>query len=230
MSDCSNTFRKSKYNPELRKERIRLGLCGRCGKDKGQAETANCNRCIDTVAQIRKSRRESGICTYCKEPSMAGFRYCKSHNKAEQRRRKKRLEDDALTIRSYTKAFLNRRASAGVCLRCESNELATKRYCAICTKIKSIASRKQKARMRKRAIDGYGGRCACCNESTLQFLVIDHKHNDGAFERRVYGLIGDKIYAYIVRNNFPDKYQVLCYNCNNARAHYGRCPHQDIIK
>ena len=78
------------------------------------AETANCNRCIDTVAQIRKSRRESGICTYCKEPSMAGFRYCKSHNKAEQRRRKKRLEDDALTIRSYTKAFLNRRASAGV--------------------------------------------------------------------------------------------------------------------
>ena len=46
MSDCSNTFRKSKYNPELRKERIRLGLCGRCGKDKGQLES----RAIDGAA------------------------------------------------------------------------------------------------------------------------------------------------------------------------------------
>ena len=31
---------------------------------------------------------------------------------------------------------------------------------------------------------------------------------------------------YLKKNNYPDGFQVLCWNCNLGRAHYGVCPHK----
>lgn len=86
---------------------------------------------------------------------------------------------------------------------------------------------KRRARIseiRGKVIDGYGGKCVCCGESQIIFLAIDHVNNDGAQERKVKG-VGWKYYADIIRNGFPAKYQVLCYNCNWAK-YRGGCPHQ----
>lgn len=79
----------------------------------------------------------------------------------------------------------------------------------------------------------YGSFCKCCGETITKFLTIDHVNNDGNKHRKqVYGkVIGGKswsVYAFIVKNNFPDDFQILCYNCNCGRArNKGICPHKE---
>ena len=75
-------------------------------------------------------------------------------------------------------------------------------------------------------------KCYCCGEMTLEFLTIDHINNDGAEHRRQLTkskVRGGNIYGWIIKNNFPKIFKVLCYNCNCAKGFYGKCPHV-IIK
>jgi hypothetical protein len=72
----------------------------------------------------------------------------------------------------------------------------------------------------------YGGnlpKCACCSESHVEFLTLDHIKGDGAEHRRqITGdprkCSGHHIYAWIIKNNFPEGFQVLCCNCNMAKG------------
>jgi hypothetical protein len=55
--------------------------------------------------------------------------------------------------------------------------------------------------------------CSICGFSDIRALQLDHLNNDGAKERKIIGK-GSNISRHIIKNNFPDKYQVLCANCN----------------
>ena len=96
----------------------------------------------------------------------------------------------------------------------------------------NLKSKQFRWNLRVEAMNAYGGRCACCGEQDPHFLSIDHVHNDGASERRKHGYrCGDKFYAWLRRRGWPKgDYQVLCYNCNSAKAHYGVCPHQSAVR
>jgi len=72
----------------------------------------------------------------------------------------------------------------------------------------------------------YGGKCACCGENVLEFLTLDHKNGGGTNHRR--GMSNHQIYLEVIRNNYPDEFQVLCYNCNCAIGHAGYCPHMNL--
>lgn len=88
--------------------------------------------------------------------------------------------------------------------------------------------RERRLGIKKRVMDGYGGMCACCGESNIHFLTIDHINNDGG-ERRKNKLDrgGNVLYSKILEKNFPDIFQVLCFNCNLAKSHHGgTCPHK----
>jgi len=82
--------------------------------------------------------------------------------------------------------------------------------------------------------DGYGGpMCACCGESEILFLSIDHINEDGAEHRRKlgkrYGWSG--FYSWLKQNNFPTGFQVLCHNCNIAKHRNGGiCPHKTQLR
>ena len=67
--------------------------------------------------------------------------------------------------------------------------------------------------------------CACCGETQICFLGIDHI-NGGGYEDRKKGLGGGTLYHYLRKNNYPKGFQVLCHNCNQAKGYYGKCPHQ----
>ena len=75
--------------------------------------------------------------------------------------------------------------------------------------------------------------CACCGENILQFLSIDHINNDGAKHRKILGngksrggTSGQKMYEWLIKNNFPSGFQVLCMNCNCGKERNGGvCPH-----
>lgn len=86
-------------------------------------------------------------------------------------------------------------------------------------------------KLRLETFTHYGGnplKCACkgCNVTELAFLSLDHINNDGAEERRkLKSKGGYHFYAWLRKHNYPEGYQVLCYNCNIAKEQKGQCPH-----
>jgi hypothetical protein len=80
------------------------------------------------------------------------------------------------------------------------------------------------ARQKERLLDHYGHACKCCGESNAAFLTIDHVNNDGTADRLIHRTTAT-MSAHIIRQGFPDSYQILCYNCNNGKRKTGVCPH-----
>jgi hypothetical protein len=77
---------------------------------------------------------------------------------------------------------------------------------------------------RAAALEAYGKHCQCCKEKRKIFLCIDHidgrkKWNHGR------AMSSSPFYRWLRNNNYPKGFQVLCHNCNYAKAH-GGCPHQ----
>ena len=70
--------------------------------------------------------------------------------------------------------------------------------------------------------------CLCCGEREIKFLCIDHINNDGAQHRKTLSKNGKggNIFVWLIRNNFPEGFQVLCYNCNITKSLYNGCPHK----
>jgi transcription elongation factor Elf1 len=84
--------------------------------------------------------------------------------------------------------------------------------------------------MRLEMIAGYGGKCQCpgCQETTPEFLTLDHINNDGKAERAISGFKTNySLFIRLKAAGWPqDRYQLLCMNCNWGRArHGGVCPH-----
>ena len=70
-------------------------------------------------------------------------------------------------------------------------------------------------------------KCNCCDESEYSFLTLDHINNDGAAHRKEVGS-GDHIWRDLRKNNYPEGYQILCFNCNLGKAkNEGVCPHME---
>jgi len=82
-------------------------------------------------------------------------------------------------------------------------------------------------RQRDDAYAAYGGPiCACCGETEVMFLTLDHIENNGKEMRKQHGL-GSAFYAWLKRNSWPAGFQVLCMNCNFGKArNKGVCPHK----
>lgn len=91
--------------------------------------------------------------------------------------------------------------------------------------------REHRKQMRLSLLIRYGGnppKCACCGESALNFLSLDHINGGGSHQRKTMwdGRGGDIFYKWLFHNNFPEGFQVLCMNCNWGRyRNDGICPH-----
>lgn len=89
---------------------------------------------------------------------------------------------------------------------------------------------RRRERLRKLVLEHYGGnppKCACCGETEIRFLTVDHidpTYKPDSKGKRKRGAN----YSWIVKNNFPEGFQILCFNCNCGRHHNGGvCPHKD---
>ena len=61
-------------------------------------------------------------------------------------------------------------------------------------------------------------KCKVCGEININHLCLDHTKGDGSEDRKINGS-GTSLYAKLRRLGFPnkDKYQVLCYSCNQIK-------------
>jgi hypothetical protein len=141
-------------------------------------------------------------------------------------------EQKAVEQFSKRMATAKRRATGKVWPRCKQCQ-AQRRKEVYHANVNGYGDRmRELGRRRRQAIRAevqfaYGSACVCCGETTVEFLTIDHIHDDGAEERREKKLFSEKFYRYLKREGYPkDRYQLLCMNCNFAKGKFGTCPHQ----
>jgi len=75
--------------------------------------------------------------------------------------------------------------------------------------------------------------CNCCGlNSHIEFLTVDHiagrQEMDSEPELKKLNymskLSGTALVIWIIKNNFPKGFQILCHNCNQTKGYYGQCP------
>jgi hypothetical protein len=77
---------------------------------------------------------------------------------------------------------------------------------------------------RLKVINHYGGHCNCCGQSNIDLLVLHHIYGGGTKQRKKFNI--KNLYRWLIKNNFPLGFGVLCHNCNNGSAiNGGVCPH-----
>ena len=130
-------------------------------------------------------------------------------------------------VRSSTcrKCQRAQRKSAGLCVFCTRPAEPDKSQCSVCLEAGRRSRRERSAKRRQAALNHYGRACRYCGETTEIFLTIDHIDDNGATHRRQINNgktnCGVQIYHWLYQNNFPEGFQVLCYNCNCAKGIYG---------
>jgi len=70
--------------------------------------------------------------------------------------------------------------------------------------------------------------CECCGESHIEFLTIDHIYGDGNKHKEE--IKRRNFHPWLIKNNFPPGFRVLCFNCNCSLGFHGYCPHGNVRK
>jgi len=83
-------------------------------------------------------------------------------------------------------------------------------------------SRKRDKRIRELFLKMYGGKCECCGEIEPIFLALDHIGGQKGVKKKEENTTA---IANATNKYQPDKYRILCHNCNFAVIR-GVCPHQ----
>jgi hypothetical protein len=75
-------------------------------------------------------------------------------------------------------------------------------------------------------IKHYGGKCTCscgCNVTLVEWLTLEHKNGRNKNEKK---FTGKKMWAKAKKEGYPNKYTILCYNCNSGKGNdpLKQCP------
>ena len=76
-------------------------------------------------------------------------------------------------------------------------------------------------------------KCACCGVTGIEFLTVDHiipkleMVKDSKMIKMGFRVTrkASNLCKWLVTNNFPKGFQILCWNCNFAKGKLGQCPH-----
>lgn len=150
-----------------------------------------------------KSRKDGkeGVCKICRGYKAEKIKQPKGYRKCK-------LCKQVLELEKFVK---NRKDVLGYSYECK-----------LCTNKRHVQRNRE---IRNECIIHYGGKCACCEEKNYKFLTFDHIEGNGNLHRREIKV--RVMHRWMKRNNFPKGFQILCYNCNCAKGHYGICPHEE---
>jgi hypothetical protein len=188
------------------------GICTTCLRRRtfGKATCRRCRARASTYGKrYRAEAKQAGVCVACKRPSKGRYhcQMCRGRKTADKRAR------------------IVKRMRAKQCIRCGREHGEQRQRCERCIRRARAYNRARAAQIRQRVLALYGDLCRCCRVNIRAFLTLDHIHDDGRRERMKIRT-SQALYKRILDGKAPqNRYQLLCYNCNLAKAHYGRCPH-----
>jgi hypothetical protein len=165
-----------------------------------------------------------------------------------KRRSAVRVDDDGITRKRCTACgewkpldvdhFYRRKTKSGY------SETSWESWCRSCRLARRTAwgiqnqqwiaeyGRSSRAEQRMKVLRHYGGEspaCACCGESELAFLAVDHIDGGGNQHAKEIGGAGSNLIRWLIDHDYPDGFQILCHNCNVAKSILGACPHQPTV-
>lgn len=92
---------------------------------------------------------------------------------------------------------------------------AVARYYAKNPGAASVISARSNDKAKQEVFAHYGGCCLICGEDDYDVLTIDHENQNGAAHRRETGIgRNGTIIRWLRKNNYPEGFRLLCYNCN----------------
>lgn len=190
------------------------GVCTGCARRRTRGRSY-CRPCVKRLnvhtERWRQRHKREGLCPNCSRKRKPGFVSCR---RCILRRRRKRQQNVA------------RWRHKGRCLGCGGAREDWRKYCRHCRNYTNRYMLLDRIRVRQLVLEKYGGVCACCSEARSCFLTIDHTRNDGAYERRKLNKNSYVLYRRLLRRKGTSpRYQLLCWNCNEAKRIYGKCPH-----
>jgi hypothetical protein len=159
----------------------------------------------------REAARAAGRCIRCNKYPADGHPLCKRCHEIQ-----------------YQEIIAKRTSwrIAGRCLRCGGKRDGPQALCASCRTYNANYNKRHRARLRQAILARYGNACRCCHEREWRFLTLDHVFNDGGVERNIYRS-SNQLYAKLLkRRTLSRRHQLLCWNCNLAKYHFGICPHK----
>ena len=172
-------------------------------------------KCTAEFLEYQRMRRlqfiAEGICPVCGQHALA---------KNKKTAKRMALCEWCLARRNERRREVRReRIKKGLCGTCRTNRPRANR-----TRCQRCIDNHKKVHKRNRQIvfAAYGGFiCAMCKHDDDEVLTIDHIHDDGNWLRRLVPAQRNDFYRWLIRNNFPKEYQVLCRNCQYKK--YLKC-------
>jgi|SRR6516162_7883854 hypothetical protein len=167
-------------------------------------------------------------CRTCKEPKP------RSEFFAHESRKNKRGEPWLFAVcktctSSERKDRRKEKAAAGICWLCGKPRDNKTQKCSECVQKQYLSDKRRNAEIKDMVFAAYGGyKCACpcgCDVTEPEYLHIDHINGGGVRHRKE--IRTNQIYRWLMKNNFPAGYRVLCANCNTSRGRLGSdglCP------
>lgn len=151
---------------------------------------------------------------------------CRSCGSVPRRPNRQLCARCAASERRIADRLRERLKALGVCVTCRQQPARPNRIaCSQCATVSGLRAHYRYANARARAIQHYGGRCVCCGEDNEIFLQFDHIDGRGGEHRRNDIQTANNMGGWLERHGYPKGFQLLCANCNSARARYGICPH-----
>lgn len=200
-------IRKRLNSQKARREKSPFA-CRKCGTDLPTISPKHCEQCLAGFRASNARTRQRGLCLYCGiRAAIPPFKQCDRCRNKRQARRKALV---ASGLCGYGGA-------------CPNPPAVGKMWCEFHSKRQIIRISAKRRKERESVIAAYGGACACCGESTYEFLAIDHVNGNGKGEG------GPPLVRKVIEEGFPAAYRMLCHNCNMARGLYGQCPHEQEI-
>lgn len=194
-----------------------------CLTNKTEQDYLVCLSCRIKNSENGKKRKQkaidNGFCCICtRKPAVPPLKMCDNCAKKQREHARKWHKNKKLKARELN-----------LCVKCAKNKPTMGKLCDHCRSLRIKSARARRLRLKLEVFKAYGGpHCACCGQSILGFLTLDHINNDGAAHRKK--VPGTELYEWVKDNNFPPGFRVLCYDCNIGRSKTegNICPHKMI--
>ena len=216
-------------------------ICTKCGKNcsrpnwrykQGQSRRYCSQECFRNSGHGRSREVPCGYCGKLKRHSATQLKIHKNHYCSNECRRRGQIEVQFKLCKVCPKCGIEK--SRIDFYTTHKDGRGAQRLCKSCSSVTNIAyNKKWRNSIRLEVLRHYGQgalRCRCCAEDTLQFLALDHINGGGCLERRQAKRRGGTAYYYWLKaNGYPATMQILCHNCNMAKAFWGICPHKEEV-
>jgi hypothetical protein len=146
-------------------------------------------------------------------------------------------------VASNGKKFYRDRKKKGLCVSCSSADVEKGQLnCIKCSERAKTHTKKRYKKLKEMIIRFYCGgkpKCMCpnCPITAIELLTIDHIYGGGR-KFMLYSKNGSKkgrrtdagssLYCWIVSNDFPSGFQILCGSCNMSKGSRAQCPRADL--